>query len=143
MKLTFSEHWTYIPLKTCLSYIILLDVSIFTMTDDEKERKMKLSIFEEFYLNLRRRSFKFINTIALDNLNTQTNKQANKNELHTNSCWRNFTNYTLFHWFLLSKTYRNSHSITWTVRNRNPSIGRKNDFPEWPKYILRNTKIFE
>ena len=56
------------------------------MTDDEKERKMKLSIFEEFYLNLRRKSFKFINTIALDNLNTQTNKQANKNELHTNSC---------------------------------------------------------
>ena len=53
------------------------------MTDDEKERKMKLSIFEEFYLNLGRKSFKFINTIALDNLNTQTNKQTKMNSIQT------------------------------------------------------------
>ena len=57
---------------TYLNYIFLLDASIFTTTDDEKKEKINSStIFEEFYLNLKRKFWKF---------NTQ------KIELHTNAC---------------------------------------------------------
>ena len=46
---------------TYLSYIFLLDVSIFTETDDNIYKKINASsIFEVFYINLRRKFCKFI-----------------------------------------------------------------------------------
>ena len=43
-KLTFSEHWmnsffAFVSLKNYLSYIFLLDASIFTISDDKKDWK--------------------------------------------------------------------------------------------------------
>ena len=41
----------------------LLDVSIFTTIDDEKKEINSSSIFERFYLKLRRKFWEFINTV--------------------------------------------------------------------------------
>ena len=60
-QLTFSEHWMsfffiFVFLMTDLSYMFLLDAYIFTITDESKEEKINFSsIFEAFYLNLRRK----------------------------------------------------------------------------------------
>ena len=49
---------------TYLGCIFSLDVSIFTIIDDEKEEKTNYSnVFEGFYLKLRRKFTGFINTV--------------------------------------------------------------------------------
>ena len=79
------------PLMTYLNYIFLLDVSLFTITDDEKEGQ------NQFFKYFWRISFKFEKMIR------QVHKHSwlsitwilKKIELHTDPCWRHSTNQTL------------------------------------------------
>ena len=80
---------TYLVLD--LSYIFLLDVSIFTIIYEKEEKINSSSNFEGLYLKLRRKFWKFINSVDalerdsrghLDNLNRTTQKI----KLHTNLC---------------------------------------------------------
>ena len=65
-----------------LDDLIKIHFFIFINIDDEKERKFNSSsVFEEFYLNLRKNFGNSWTQVILDNLNTQ------KVELHTNPCW--------------------------------------------------------
>ena len=62
-------------------------MSLFSPLMKRKKKKIdSLSIFEEFYLNLRRKIWKFL---TLDNLNIQ------KIELYKNPCWRHPRNETI------------------------------------------------
>ena len=62
-------------------------MSLFSPLMKRKRKNVNSStIFEEFYINLRRKIWKFL---TLDNLNTQ------KIELHKNPCWRNSRNETI------------------------------------------------
>ena len=75
-----NEHFLrFCFLNDLLMLHFLLDVSTFTTTDDEKEKKINsASLFEGFYLKMRRKFLKFTLS-TLDNLNPQ------KLELHTTS----------------------------------------------------------
>ena len=100
-KLTSSEHWmnffsVFVSLMTYLGYIFLLDVSIFTTIDDEKCKNQSFKYFEGFYLKLRRKFWKFINT--------------QKIQLHTNS--EDISEIKLTS---LLPFAQNSHLITWTL----------------------------
>ena len=59
-------EWTFprfVSMMTYLGYIFLIDVSIFTTVDDKKEEKVNSSsVFEGFYLKLRRRFWRLKNT---------------------------------------------------------------------------------
>ena len=71
----------FVSLMTYLGYILLPDFSIFTTTDDEKEKKKSiLQLFLKDFTQSWRESFgNSLTLLTLDNLNTQ------KIELHTNS----------------------------------------------------------
>ena len=86
----------FVSLMTYLGYIFLLDVSIFTTIDDEKCKNQFFKYFEGFYLNLRRKFWKFINT--------------QKIQLHTNS--EDISEIKLTS---LLRSTQNSHLITWTL----------------------------
>ena len=59
-----NEFFVPFCLITHLGYIFLLDVSIFTTVDEEKEEKVNcLSILGEFYLKMQRKIWKFINSV--------------------------------------------------------------------------------
>ena len=70
-------------LRFCfLDDLLKIHFFIFINIDDEKERKFNSSsVFEEFYLNLRKNFGNSWTQVILDKLNTQ------KVELHTNPCW--------------------------------------------------------
>ena len=109
------ENWknvfsVSVSFMTYLNYIFLLDASIFTTTDDEKKEKINSStIFEEFYLNLKRKFWKF-------------NKQSwlsitwilkKSNSIHT--LVDDIPKIKLSHWSLQSKTYTFNNSNSYCL----------------------------
>ena len=115
-KLTFSEHWmdftlVFVCLMTYVSYIFLLDTTIFAITEDEKEEKNSvlqvlefwgiLLKFKEKILKIYKHSWLSI-TWALKKLNSTQTLSDNIPEIKFS------------HWSLLSKTYRNLYLIMQT-----------------------------
>ena len=105
-KLTSSEHWmnffsVFVSLMTYLGYIFLLDVSIFTTIDDEKEIKINLSSIVKDW------GESFGNSLTLLTL---CNLHNQKTELHTKS--EDISEIKLDS---LLPSARNSHLIIWTV----------------------------
>ena len=73
--------FVFVFLTTYLSYIFVLDTSIFTVTDDNKEKKKikVLQVFlKDFLLKFEEIILQIHKHLTLDNLNTQ------KIKLHTN-----------------------------------------------------------
>ena len=85
----------------------LLDASIFTTIDDEKE-KNQLKVVLRILLKFELKFWKFINTRKIHNLNTQ---KLNFVQNLVGGIPEN----KLSQWSLLSKTYRNWHSIARTI----------------------------
>ena len=95
----------------CLNYIFLLDGYIFTNIDDQKEEKINFaSIFERFYLNLRKKVWKLMKLMnkgsygvrfffSIQVINSQLwlliTWILKKFELRTNPCWRRSRNQTI------------------------------------------------
>ena len=117
----FSESWMnlffiLLSLMTYLNYIFLVDVSIFTITGDNKEKKNQffkyfwriLIKFEKKVLKIHKHSWQ----LTLINSNTQ------KFELRTNSCWKHSISETLTPVPSAQKKFifeKFKHSLSWTI----------------------------
>ena len=115
-KLTFSEYWmnflsNFVSLVTYLSYIFLLDGSIFT-SDEEKEEKINSStLFEGCYLNLRGKK------LEIHKVNRLSITWILKKLKSIQALVKDIPEIKFSHWYLLSKTYKykKSHSKTRTL----------------------------
>ena len=109
------ENWknvfsVSVSFMTYLNYIFLLDASIFTTTDDEKKEKINSStIFEEFYLNLKRKFWKFNKQSWLSI--TWILKKSNSIQALVDD----IPKIKLSHWSLQSKTYTFNNSNSYCL----------------------------
>ena len=109
------ENWKNIfsvsvSFMTYLNYIFLLDASIFSTTDDEKKEKINSStIFEEFYLNLKRKFWKFNKQSWLSI--TWILKKSNSIQTFVDD----IPKIKLSHWSLQSKTYTFNNSNSYCL----------------------------
>ena len=97
----------FVFLMTYVSYIFLLDTTIFAITEDEKEEKNPILQVLEFWGVLLKFKEKFLKIYERSWLSiTWTFKQT---------LLDNIPEIKLSHWSLLSKTYRNLCLITQTL----------------------------
>ena len=114
----------FVCLMTYVSYIFLLDTTIFAITEDEKEEKNSvlqvlefwgiLLKFKEKILKIYKPSWLSI-TWALKKLNSTQTLSDNIPEIKFS------------HWSLLSKTYRNLYLITQTLIALNNFVFYRNN----------------
>ena len=111
---TYLEHWmnflsNFVSLVTYLSYIFLLDASIFT-TGEEKEGKNQF--FNYFWRILLKLEEKNLEIYKLSWLSiTWILKKLSSIQ----TVVEDIPEIKLSHWYLLSKVYEKSHSKNWTL----------------------------